>query len=173
MGLTERGNGNVVAWCYRRMRTSDGFRDATDQMRGLAWLSESFVVDRSCVFIKLFRHISSSLFRPTLAIFDRLQPYPDLVGHLGAHLTFRKMSESFFFFHDASVASHQSQAKPSHCYTSDRALHACIFTKTIQSAFAIPNDGTFVVTASSVIYGHVVQHKTNFGVIFREVSGWK
>jgi hypothetical protein len=55
-------------------------------------LSGSFTDDRS-VFSKLFR-LTSIYFSPNL-ILDRLQ-CPDLVGHLGAQITFSQDSEEFF-----------------------------------------------------------------------------
>jgi hypothetical protein len=57
-------------------------------------LSESFADDRS-VFSKLFR-LSTICFSPNLVILDRLQRCPDLVGHLGAQISFSQDSEEFF-----------------------------------------------------------------------------
>jgi hypothetical protein len=56
-------------------------------------------IDR--VFSKLSRLFKHSF----LVILDRLQRYPDLVGHLGAQISFTKS----FCFRDTSVTSDQSQ----------------------------------------------------------------
>jgi hypothetical protein len=58
--------------------------------------SESFADDRS-VFSKLFR-LSSIYFSPNQVILDRLQHYPDLIGYLGAQISFSQDSEEFFSF---------------------------------------------------------------------------
>jgi hypothetical protein len=57
-------------------------------------LSESFADDQ-LVFSKLFR-LSSIYFSPNQVILDRLQRYPDLIGHLGAQISFSQDSEEYF-----------------------------------------------------------------------------
>ena len=52
--------------------------------------------------------IKRALPNPVISI-DRLQRYPDLVGHLGTQINFQKIPESFSF-RGASVTSGQSQA---------------------------------------------------------------